>query len=101
MFIAVPGLSPVAATMSCSLVVMCGLLTVVASPVAGDGFQGTGAQELWHTGLVSLRHEEYAQTRDGTCVSPALAGGFLTTGPPGKFPKSNFNLYLNSLISLV
>lgn len=42
-FIAVPGLSPVATTRSCSLVVMCRLLAVVASLVAGDGFQGTGA----------------------------------------------------------
>ena len=34
-------------------------------------------------GLVAQRHVESSRTRDQT-VSPALAGGFLTTRPPGK-----------------
>ena len=33
-------------------------------------------------GLVSLQHVESSWTRVQT-VSPTLAGGFLTTGPPG------------------
>ena len=41
------------------------------------------AQQLWHTGFIALRHVGSSRTRDRTCV-PALAGGFLTTAPPGK-----------------
>ena len=41
------------------------------------------------TGLVASRHVEAPLTRDQTGV-PALAGGFLTTGPPGKSPKKVF-----------
>ena len=38
---------------------------------------GTRAQELWLTGLVAPWHV-------ASSMSPALADGFLTTGPPGK-----------------
>ena len=44
-----------------------------------------GAQALRHPGLVAPEYVESSMTRDQT-VSPALAGGFLTTGPPGKPP---------------
>ena len=42
------------------------------------------AQQLWLTGLVAPRQVGSSQTRAQTRV-PALAGGFLTTVPPGKF----------------
>ena len=41
------------------------------------------AQKLWHKGSVALRHVGSSQTRDQT-HAPVLAGGFLTTEPPGK-----------------
>ena len=47
------------------------------------------AQQLWHTGLVALWHEGSSWTR-AQIVSPALAGGFLTTAPPGKSLESIF-----------
>ena len=42
-----------------------------------------GARHLWPTGLLALRHAESCQTRDCP-MFPALADGFLTTGPPRK-----------------
>ena len=51
-------------------------------------------QYLWHTGLVALRHVGSSQTRLEP-VCPALAGGFLTTAPPGKSATySFFKIYL-------
>ena len=53
---------------------------------------GSGAhrlQEPWCAGFVALRHVESSGTR-GQTHDPALAGGFLTTGPPGK---SSANLF--------
>ena len=41
------------------------------------------AQQLWLTGLVAPRHVGSSQTRART-RSPALAGRFSTTAPPGK-----------------
>ena len=41
------------------------------------------AQQLWRMGLVALWHVGSSRTRARTCV-PVLAGGFLTTAPPGK-----------------
>ena len=38
----------------------------------------TWAQELWHTGMWDLLRSGIKP------VPPALAGGFLTTGPPGE-----------------
>ena len=40
-------------------------------------------QESWHTGLVALQRVEPSRARNWTPV-PALVGGFLTTGPPGR-----------------
>jgi len=59
-----------------SLVVVCGLLITVYS---GDA----RAQKLQCRGFVPLQHVEFSYTRDQTPF-PALASGFLTTGPPGK-----------------
>ena len=62
-----------------TLVAACGLLTVVASPVAEYRLQGAGSKVL-HTGSVAPQ-----RVRPGIkLVSPALAGGFLTTRPSGK-----------------
>ena len=44
---------------------------------------GSRAQaQLWHTGLAALWDLPGPGLKP---VSPALAGGFLTTAPPGKF----------------
>ena len=56
-----------------------GLLTVVASLVEVLSVQ---VQELWCRGLVAPWHVGSSWTGIEP-VSPALAGGFLTTGPPG------------------
>ena len=48
--------------------------------LVGSGVQ---AQQWQWMGLIALRHVESLQTRDRS-HSPALAGRFVTTGPPGK-----------------
>ena len=75
-------------------VVVCGLLIAVASPVAEHGLQvhrlsscGTQAQLL--RSMWDLPRPEVKP------MSPALAGGFLTTAPPGKSP-GLVQLYLQS-----
>ena len=45
--------------------------------------QASGLQELRHMWLAASRRVESSRTRDWT-VSPTLAGGCLSTGPPGK-----------------
>ena len=79
------------------------LLVVVASFVAEHGLQVHGLQQLWpagsvvvarglqSTGSVVVVHElscsmacEIFPDQGSEPVSPALAGGFLTTVPPGK-----------------
>ena len=81
------------------------LLIAVASLVAEHGLQAHGLQQLWHMGFSScgsqaLEHRlsscgTWAQLLHGMWdlpgpglkpVSPALAGRFLTTAPPGKPP---------------
>ena len=52
------------------------------SVVATLGLQSTGSAVVAH-GLAALRHMESSGIRDGA-MSPALAGGFFTTEPPGK-----------------
>ena len=73
----------------------------VASPAAGDGlqhtgFRGCGSRALEHEFsscgaqaqlLCALQHLPGPRTEP---MSPALAGGFLTPGPPGK-PLSGFS----------
>ena len=62
------------------------LLIAVVSLVVGQRLQ---ARRLvnWHPGVVALRHMDSFWTRDWTC-EPALAGRFLSTGPPGESLKS-------------
>ena len=74
---------------------MSGLLIAVSSPAAEPVLQGVQASEVaapgsralaqWLrlTGLVAPQHVGSFRTRD-QMVSPALAGGFLATGPSGK-----------------
>ena len=76
-----PGLSLVAASGGYSLEVVCGLLIAVASlgPRAGaGGFSSRGTQAELPCGMRHLPGPGIEHT------SPALAGGFLTTGPPRK-----------------
>ena len=58
---------------------------VAARSLQPLGLPGSRAQDQcwWCTGLVALRRVESSPARDRT-VSPALAGGFFTPGPPGK-----------------
>ena len=67
-----------------------GLLFVVAFLVAEHGVQTCGLQQLWLTGSVVVARGlscSAALPRPGLePVSPALAGGFLTTAPPGQPP---------------
>jgi len=86
------------------LAVVCRLLTAVGSPVAehgnwGAGFSSCGSQALEHR-LNScgaqpwLLQDKWNLARSGTePVSPALAGRFLITEPPGKPINSLLNLY--------
>ena len=60
---------------------MYGLLIAVASLVVEHGLQGTQASVVVATSLVAPWHVGSSGTSDQS-VSPALAGEFLTTGPP-------------------
>ena len=61
------------------------------------GYRARGPQWSWHTGLLVPRHVGSSQTRTEP-VSSALAGRFLTPGPPGKYssPPPLFFLVMNS-----
>ena len=81
-----------------------GLLIAVASLVAEHGLQASGLQQLQHTVSVVVArglssYGARAQLLQGMWylpgpglepVSPALAGRFLTTAPPGKSQDSHF-----------
>ena len=66
----------------------------------GAGFSSCGvlAQWLWLVGLVALQHVGSSQTRART-VFPALAGGFLTTAPPGNSHINVLNAQLKDRFS--
>ena len=102
-FVAAHGLSLVVASGVHSSLQCVGFSFVVASLVAECGLQAHGLQQLWHVGFSScglraLGHRlsscgAQAQLLRGMWdlpgpglepVSPALAGGFLTTVSPGK-----------------
>ena len=61
-FIAAHGLSLVAESGGYSLVVVCGLLIAVASPVETMSSRWM-AQYLWYTGLIALGHVESSRNR--------------------------------------
>ena len=101
-FIAACGLSLVAISEFCSLVAVHRLLIAVAPLPVGFSRCSAWAQQLRHMGPVALWHAESSWTKDGT-VSPALAGKFLTTGPPGKSNLSAFyhpwHFYIISILT--
>ena len=70
------------------LIAVCGPLTVAASPVAEHRLQ---TRRLSNCGSrAQLLRGMWDLPRPGLePVSPALAGGFLTTAPPGKSPRFN------------
>ena len=88
-FMAARGLSLVAASGGCPLVVVPGLLTAVTSLVVGHRLQGAQALVVAvHT--YSLPQGKWNFPRSEIePMSPALAGGFLTTGPSRKSPRAS------------
>ena len=91
------------------VVVVCGLLIAVASLVVEHRLQVCRLQQLWHTGsgAVACRLQSagsvvvvHGLSCSTACrilpgpglkpLSPALAGGFLTTVPPGKSQEQHF-----------
>ena len=75
------------------LTVVCGPLTVVAFPVVEHGPQACGPQQSWLAGSAAVARRLQAQLPRGMWDPPgpglepasaALAGGLLTTEPPGK-----------------
>ena len=75
-----------------SLVVIHGLLVEVASLILlwNSGSRVCGLQQLWHKGLVALQHVGSSWLGIEP-MSLALAGGFLTTGPPRNLEEFIFN----------
>ena len=62
--VAMEGLFLVAVSRGHSLVAVLGLLTAGASFAAEHRLSARGLLQLWHTGLLALRHVESSQTRD-------------------------------------
>ena len=84
------GLSLVAESGGCSLVAEHALLTV-ASPVAEPGFQVCALQQSHHVGSAAVVHLLSRSAARRVSLDQGLnpyllhwAGGFLSTGPPGK-----------------
>ena len=73
---------PIAVSRGYSLAAMCGLLTVVASLVVEHRLWGTGSVVVVCRPSCSKACGIFSD--QGSNLSPALAGWFLTTGPPGK-----------------
>ena len=68
-FVATRAFSLAVASRGYSLTAVHGFLIVVAFLVAGHRFQGTRAQQLWHTDLVAPCHVESSLTRYQTHIS--------------------------------
>ena len=64
-----------------SLVEGCGLLLLQSIGFSGCGIQAQQLFGMWDLPRPGIKP-----------VSPALAGGFLTTGPPGKSDEENINM---------
>ena len=75
-----------AASRSYSLVAICGLLLTVGSLVAEHGLSGVGSVVLAWGLSYPVGKGMWVSGPGIEPVSPALAGRFLTTGPPGKSP---------------
>ena len=91
-FIAAHGLSLVAESGGYSLVVVCGLLIAVASPVETMSSRWM-AQYLWYTGLVALGHVESSRNRYWNRV-PCIGRWILNTGRLGKSECWGLNIVL-------
>ena len=82
-FVAAHGLSLVAVSRGYSSLRCAGFSLPLLLFLWSTGSRAPGLQQLWCMGLVAPRHVGFSRTRIEP-VSPALAGGFLTTVPPGK-----------------
>ena len=80
-FVAAHRLSLVVESRDYSLDVVHGLLITVAFPVVELRLKSARSQYLWSTGLTGMLNLLGPGIES---VFPALAGGFLTTGAPGK-----------------
>ena len=90
-------LSLVVASGGYSLVVVRGLLTVMRRHT---GSRACGLQYFWCVGSEVVAHGLSCPKACGIeCTSPALAGRFLTTGPPGKSQMIPFWLLVLELFS--
>ena len=81
--VAMEGLFLVAVSRGHSLVAVLGLLTAGASFAAEHRLSARGLLQLWHTGLLALRHVESSQTRDWTrvpCVVRQISNNWTTKG---------------------
>ena len=85
-------LSLVAARKGYSLVAEFRLPIAVASLVPGHGLQRTGSAVVAHGLSCPSACEIFTDQGLNLNVSPALAGGFLTTGLPGKSMGTLFSL---------
>ena len=85
-------LSLVAATKGYSLVAVFRLPIAVASLVPGHGLQRPGSAVVAHGVSCPLACETVTDQGLNLNVSPALVGGFLTTGLPGKSMGTLFSL---------
>ena len=93
LFLAVHRLSPAVASRGYSLVAVCGLLIVVASLVA-HRLLSTPASVVVAHGLSCSVACGISVSRPGNkSVSPALTGGFSTTGPPRNVPSLHILKY--------
>ena len=79
---AVRRLSLVAVSKSYSFFALHGILIVVASVIVEQGLSSCGTQAQLPLSMWNL------PGRGMEPMSPALAGGFLSTAPPGKFQKA-------------
>ena len=98
LFVAVPGLALVVPSGSCSVVVVCGLLTAAPSLVEHRLWGSQASVVVVVYGLIVLQHMGSSRVKDGATV-PALQGGFLTTGPQGKPCSLIIIIYLLSKFS--
>ena len=87
-----PGLSLVVASRGSSLTVLCRLLLLRSAGSRIRGFSDCGSQALESqprscSAWAWLPHDKWNLPRAGIKpVFPALADGFITSGPPGKSP---------------
>ena len=94
----------VGATLCCGVQAShCGGFACCGARTLGEQASGVVARGLWSAGSVVMAHRLSCSTAcgifpdQGSSVSPALAGGFLTTAPPGKSMHFFVNILNNKL----